>query len=79
MLDGSIRGNRALKAITGVEPLIVIPYIQNQEDKDRTRKNLINFSVVVVVLLLGMVAALHIFYMPLDTLWYKAWNRLGQM
>lgn len=79
MLDGSIRGYRALTAITGVEPLIVIPYIQNQEDKESTRKNKIRFGVTAAVLILGIIVALHVFYMPLDLLWFKAWNRLGLM
>ncbi len=77
MMDGSIRGHRALAHIAGMEPLVVVPYIENQEDRDRTRKNVISFSVIAGVLFLGMIVAVHTLYMPLDILWYKAWNRLG--
>lgn len=77
MMDGSIRGHRALAHIVGVEPLVVVPYIENQEDRDRTRKNIISFSIIAGVLFLGMIVAVHMLYMPLDILWYKAWNRLG--
>jgi succinoglycan biosynthesis transport protein ExoP len=77
MMDGSIRGHRSLAHIVGVEPLVVIPYIENQEDRDRTRKNIISFSIIAGVLFLGMILAVHTLYMPLDILWYKTWNRLG--
>jgi succinoglycan biosynthesis transport protein ExoP len=79
MLDGSIRGHRALISIAGAEPLIVIPYIQNQEDKLRAKQTIITFSAIGALLLLGMIVALHVFYMPLDMLWFKIWNRLGVM
>lgn len=77
MMDGSIRGHRSLAHIVGVEPLVVVPYIENQEDRDRTRKNIISFSVIAGVLFLGMIVAVHTLYMPLDILWYKTWDRLG--
>ncbi|MGJ0491431.1 Wzz/FepE/Etk N-terminal domain-containing protein [Methylobacter sp.] len=77
MMDGSIRGHRSLAHIVGVEPLVVVPYIENQEDRERTRKNIISFSIIAGVLFLGMIVAVHALYMPLDILWYKAWNRLG--
>ena len=77
MMDGSIRGHRSLAHIVGMEPLVVVPYIKSQEDIDRTRRNIINFSIIAGVLLLGMIVAVHMLYMPLDILWYKTWNRLG--
>ena len=77
MMDGSIRGHRSLAHIVGMEPLVVVPYIKNQEDRDRTRRNTISFSIIAGVLLLGMIVSVHALYMPLDVLWYKAWNRLG--
>lgn len=77
MMDGSIRGHRSLAHITGTEPLVVVPYIENQEDRDRTRKNIISFSIIAGILFLGMIVSVHMLYMPLDILWFKAWNRLG--
>ncbi|MBF6648341.1 Wzz/FepE/Etk N-terminal domain-containing protein [Methylobacter sp. BlB1] len=77
MMDDSIRGHRSLAHIVGAEPLVVVPYIKSQEDIDRTRRNIINFSIIAGVLLLGMIVSVHMLYMPLDILWYKTWNRLG--
>ncbi|MEF3075504.1 Wzz/FepE/Etk N-terminal domain-containing protein [Methylobacter sp. Wu1] len=76
-MDDSIRGHRSLAHIVGAEPLVVVPYIKSQEDIDRTRRNIINFSIIAGVLLLGMIVSVHMLYMPLDILWYKTWNRLG--
>lgn len=77
MLDTSIRGHYALAKLTGMEPLIVIPYIRNQADKEQTRKHIIFFSVSIVVLLVLLVMAIHFLYKPLDILWYKLMQRIG--
>ena len=61
MLDGSIRSYQALKAITGMEPLIVIPYIQNQDDKNRIRKIMMNSYVMAVLLSIGIIIAVYFY------------------
>ncbi len=70
-MDGSIRGQKALTKITGFEPLVVVPYIINDEDLVKTRKNIINFSIIVGGIVLSMILAIHFLYMSLDLLWYK--------
>ncbi len=77
LLDGSIRSAKTLKQVSGLEPLVVIPYIRDQLDEKRTRTNIIRFSMMLVFLLIGLIVAMHFLYMPLDVIWYKAWNRLG--
>ncbi len=76
MLAGGVRGYRALTQVTGIEPLIVIPYIRNQIDSDRTRKNIRSLSVFSVVLLISLLCAIHFLYMPLDVILYKVWQRI---
>ena len=76
-LDNSIRGHVALANIVGAEPLVVIPYIENQEDLNASRKNKINFSILAFLLLAGAMIAVHIFYMPLDMLFDKISDRLS--
>ena len=61
MLDGSIRSYQVLKAITGMEPLIVIPYIQNQDDKNRIRKIMMNSYVMAVLLSIGIIIAVYFY------------------
>lgn len=77
IMDGGIRGHRMLAHISGIEPLVVIPYIKNQADLTRTRKHLINFWVTTAILLISLIIAVHFLYMPLDILGYKVWQRLG--
>jgi len=77
MLDGSIRGHAALKKLTGLEPLVIVPYIENQDDWSKHRRNKINFSIMGCAFLIGIILALHFFYMPLDTLWIKVWTRIS--
>lgn len=71
ILDGSIRGQKSLVSITGEEPLVVIPYLINDEDLERTRRNKIYFAMLGVFLICFMAGAVHFLYMGLDVLFYK--------
>jgi len=77
MLDGSLRGYKSLEILTGVEPLVVIPYIKIQEDIDKTKRNIRRLSVISSLLLIGTIAAVHFWYQPLDIIWFKVLNRLN--
>ncbi len=76
-LDNSIRNHAKLASITGFEPLVVIPYIENQDDLNRTKRNKINFAILAVILLLGATLAIHIFYKPLDVIFDKLSDRIS--
>ncbi len=76
-LDSSIRSHSTLASLTGAEPLVVIPYIENQDDFNRTRRNKINFALLAVFLLIGSAIAVHIFYMPLDVVFGKLSDRIS--
>jgi polysaccharide chain length determinant protein (PEP-CTERM system associated) len=76
MMDGSIRGYKSLKSITGLEPLVVIPYIYNDEDLARSRKNKRNFIIIGIFILISMIVAIHFLYMPLDLILYKVLHRI---
>lgn len=77
MMDGSIRGHRTVVGITGEEPLVVIPYLENDEDFARSRKNKINFAIIGLVIFSVIVVATHFLYMPIDLIWYKLLHRMG--
>lgn len=76
-LDNSVRSHAALTNLIGEEPLVVIPYIENQDDFKRTRRNKINFGILVLVLMIGAAIAVHFFYMPLDVVFDKISDRLS--
>lgn len=76
-LDGSIRSYVTLGNIVGKEPLVVIPYIENEEDVEKSRKNKVNFAILAFLLMVGAALAVHSFYMPLDMVYEKISNRLS--
>lgn len=77
MADPSIRGEKALADELGIAPFAVIPYIENDAETASQHKlrNIIIASSVAGVLLLLML--IHIFYKPLDVLWFVLLNRVG--
>jgi polysaccharide biosynthesis transport protein len=79
ILDNSIRNHNALTQLMGSEPLVVIPYIKNQDDLNRSRRNKINFAVLGVLLLIGATVAVHFLYMPLDAVVNRVTDRLSML
>lgn len=73
IMDGRIRGNKSLISLIGVDPIIVIPYIKNQNDlnKERKDKRTINFFIVYFFIALLIIISVHFFYQPLYLLWSK--------
>jgi polysaccharide biosynthesis transport protein len=78
-MDNSIRSHSALTHLVGTEPLVVIPYIENQEDLNRSRRNKINFSLLCLLLIVGATIAIHFFYMPLDLVFNRVSDRLSTL
>jgi chromosome segregation ATPase len=77
LMFGGVRGSSGLAAVTGFEPLVVIPYIPNKADEQRARRTWTSFWVIFLVIVLVLVLAIHFLYMPLDILYYKIWERLN--
>jgi len=71
-LDDSVRGSKALTALLKVPVLAVIPYMEN--DAGRQRKRKVALAVLVSLVLASVLAVLlvHLFFMPLDVLWFRA-------
>lgn len=78
-MDSSIRNHNTLTQLIGTEPLAVIPYIQNQDDVKRSRRNKINFIVLLIGLFIGALMAINFFYMPLDVLVNKISDSLTML
>ena len=76
-MDSGIRGERALTAVMGAAPLVVIPYLRNSEDKKkRSREFFIVIGIAIVMLLLTMLC-IHVFYKPLDIIWITTLKEFG--
>ena len=65
-LDSSVRGHRALRTITGIPPLIVIPYIENDDDVQRHRRRVKFALVTSLVLMVATILFVHFLVMPLN-------------
>lgn len=75
ILKAGVRGPKALLKVTGSEPLVVIPYILNDEDYANSRKNKINFLILGALILVGMIFSIHFFYSNLDVLFYRMMHK----
>lgn len=76
-LDHSIRTPEQLVRLTQVFPLAVIPYMPNKGDLSRalTRRRMIRGASLGAVALLLLVS--HLFWTPLDVLWFAALRKFG--
>lgn len=74
-MDGTIHDARELAAVTGMSPLVSIPYIQTRQDvqKNIRHKWLVGGTAAATVI--GVVVGVHFVYMPLDVLWYVVLRR----
>lgn len=76
-LDHSVRTPQQLVRLTQTFPLAVIPYMPNQVDltralRRRSRIRLVSLGAVAIALLLC-----HLFWTPLDVVWYATLRRFG--
>ena len=69
-IDTRVWGYDGVKSISGSAPLVAIPYIETSSDRRRKwilRLGALLFMVIMIALAL---IAIHMFYKPLDVLWY---------
>ena len=76
-LDRSIRTPEQVVRLTQAFPLAVIPYMPNREDLTRAlkRRRMIRAASLGALALLLLVS--HLFWTPLDVLWYATLKRFG--
>ncbi len=76
-MDRSVRGAKGIVAILEVPPLATIPYLENETDLGRRRRNrrivwAAWIAAIVVALLL-----VQFFWMPLDVLWFRVLDKFN--
>ncbi len=76
-MSGGIRGERALTAVMGAAPLVVIPYLRNTEDKKKVTRELLWIIFAVIAGIALALLCVHIFYKPLDIVWYAILEKFG--
>jgi len=77
LMDRTVHGAHQLAAIMGAAPLVVIPYIDNDDDILR-QQHIMKLSLTIALAAgLLFVLYLHFFYRPLDVLFFGIMNKLG--
>ncbi|MCX2980981.1 hypothetical protein EYC98_08905 [Halieaceae bacterium IMCC14734] len=78
-LDPSLRSVRSVSELMGIAPLVTIPYILTPEEqaaKRPQRKFLLTIGGAAVALII-VLTMIHIFYKPLDVLWFVILQKVG--
>jgi len=75
MLNQRVRGVGALESVLGKRVLVAVPYIATKADRARRRKWLMMLIAAALVLVAMLMVVVHVFYMPLDVLLFKAMAR----
>jgi uncharacterized protein involved in exopolysaccharide biosynthesis len=76
-IDGTVRGRKDMVSAFSVPMLAIVPRINTLADIGRGRRRVRYALGTVVVLIIAAVGAVHVFYRPLDVLWFAAVRRLG--
>ena len=77
MLDESVKGAGELINLIGSTPLATIPYISIAEEQ-KTVSRASQLSVIGVFVAFALILlAIHIFYKPLDVMWFVLLRKLG--
>jgi len=77
MGDKSIKDGFAIERLAGQAPLAVIPYIRTDAESQRDRTRWIAAALALLTGLLAVIVCVHVFYKPLDVLYYTAMRRYG--
>jgi len=76
-VDDSIRSEAELIELTNKPVLAVIPYIEIDSDAKKNKQKII-IAIIALGVCLGLsVLAVHLFYTPLDILWFKVLRNIG--
>lgn len=76
-LHGRVRGVEAVTAITGLRPMVTVPYITHSAEAAHNRRLLLQLGAGAGAVVLVGVAVVHFLYMPLDLVVIKIFDRLG--
>jgi len=77
-LDHSVRGGRALVRLVGEAAMLgVIPFIETTEEVTRRQRFNIKAIGIAIASLIVLLLAVHIFWKPLDVIWFTVLRRFG--
>jgi uncharacterized protein involved in exopolysaccharide biosynthesis len=77
MLDNSMRTAADVEKYIRLKPLAVIPYVITTREVRRRRVRLAAIFIVAIGLIVGLAAAVHVYYLPLDFLAERLWEKVN--
>ncbi|MGR8929534.1 MAG: GumC family protein [Gammaproteobacteria bacterium] len=79
LMHEAIRGAKSLERVTGMPPIVVIPYIETPQDRELHRSRLRLIWIGIGLMLIAAIALVHFFVMPLERIWTIALVKLGRI
>lgn len=79
LLQEVIRGPKALERVIGMQPIVVIPYIETPTDWALRKRRVLLTWVGGAATSLAVIVFTHFFVMPLDQLWARALIKLARL
>ncbi len=79
LMNEVVRGPKALERITGMQPIVVIPYIETPLDRVLRSRRLKLILIISVFMFIAAIVLTHFFVMPLEIIWAKAMIKLGRL
>jgi capsular polysaccharide biosynthesis protein len=76
-MDHSIRTSDTINRLTHIAPLAVIPYMEDEKEKRVKFHFRIKLIVGLVIFLVAGLLVIHLFWSPLDVIWYVILRRMG--
>lgn len=73
LLDKRIHSASELEAVLKHPPIVSIPYIHTKDETIRHRLKVVVYMLIPILLVAGLLAAVHYLYEPLDDLFYRVW------
>lgn len=77
--DQAIYSENALSLITGKPVLAVVPLIETETDRKRKKRKVIIFTLSILIGTGLLTLAVHLFYKPLDVLWFMIIRKLVKL
>jgi len=79
LLNGAIRGPKALERVTGIQPIVVIPYIETPLEVMKQSRRFKWILVLSGVMFVVAIIIVHFFVKPLDMIWASAMLKLAKL
>ncbi len=79
LLNEVVRGAKSLERITGMQPIVVIPYIETPLDREKSNRRLKQAFILAGLAFIAGIVLIHFFVMPLEQVWATIMIKLARI